>query len=208
LGFASPDLLLEEIPGMNWRHLFLVVMIVLLFSIGPGGSLAQAEPTSPDKPSKATPDWKKLEKSYASTTLKLAQADLAVDEEMIKQVSGTVPGMHMDRLKRLVALRQRQLKALENGIAVNRLEPLALSCQMMLANSADNLRRLLATNKQVSGTISTVEIRQAEVRVTVAEARLALVKALPKQSEPVRLHWELQILREQLDEAIYLIREL
>jgi uncharacterized protein YqiB (DUF1249 family) len=108
----------------------------------------------------------------------------------------------------LVALRQRQLKALEKGPADNRLESLVLSCEMMLANSADNLRRLLAANKQVSGTISTVEIRQAEVRVTVAEARLALVKVLAKQSEPVRLHWELQILREQLDEAIYLIREL
>ncbi len=193
---------------MNWRHLFLVVMIVLLLSIGPDGSHSQAQPASPDKPSKATPDWKKLEKAYASTTLELAQADLAVDEEMIKQVSGTVPGMHIDRLKRLVALRQRQLKALEKGPADNRLEPLVLSCQMMLANSADNLRRLLAANKQVSGTIYMVEIRQAEVRVTVAEARLALVKALPKQSAPVRLHWELQILREQLDEAIYLIREL
>lgn len=193
---------------MNWRYLFLVVMIFLLLSIGPDGSHSQAQPASPDKPSKATPDWTKLEKAYASTTLELARANLAVDEEMIKQVSGTVPGMHIDRLKRLVALRQRQLKALQKGPADNRLEPLVLSCQMMLANSADNLRRLLAANKQVSGTIPTIEIRQAEVRVTVAEARLALVKALPKQSEPVRLHWELQILREQLDEAIYLIREL
>ena len=193
---------------MNWRHLFLVVMIVSLLLIGLGEAQPQAEPASPGKPSKATPDWKKLEKAYASTTLELAQAALAVDEEMIKQVPGTVPGIHMDRLKRLVTLRQRQLKAIENGLAFNRLEPLELSCQMMLANSADNLRRLLAANKQVSGAISTVEIRQAEVRVAVAEARLALVKALPKQSAPVRLHWELQILREQLDEAIYLIREL
>lgn len=193
---------------MNWRHLSLVVTIGLLFSVGPDGVQAQAQPTSPGNPSKATPDWKKLEKAYASTTLELAQADLAVDEEMIEQVSGTVPGMHIDRLKRRVVLRQRQLKTLENGTAVNRLEPLALSCQMMLANSADNLRRLLAANKRISGTIPAVEIRQAEVRVAVAEARLALVKALPKQPEPVRLHWELQILREQLDEAIYLIREL
>ncbi|MCH2117866.1 MAG: hypothetical protein MK161_09240 [Pirellulales bacterium] len=191
---------------MNWRHLSLVVTIGLLFSVGPDG--VQAESTSPDKSSPASPDWKKLEKAYASTTLELAQADLAVDEEMIEQVSGTVPGMHIDRLKRRVVLRQRQLKALENGTAVNRLEPLALSCQMVLANSADNLRRLLAANKRISGTIPAVEIRQAEVRVAVAEARLALVKALPKQSEPVRFHWELQILREQLDEAIYLIREL
>ena len=193
---------------MNWRHLFLGVMIILLPSVGIGESQSQANPTSPKTSSKAAPDWKKLQKAYASATLELAQADLAVDEEMIKQVPGTVPGMHLDRLERLVILRQRQLKAIEGRSAIDRLEPLVLSCQMMLANSADNLRRLLAANKQVAGTIPTVEIRRAEVRVAVAEARVALAKALPKQSAPVRLHWELQILREQLDEAIYVIWEL
>ena len=140
--------------------------------------------------------WPALARDYAAAASNLAQADVASAVAYNTSVPNAIPASEIEFLRAAAQAAQDRLVALEAGKPLDATASLVILAEANLKGARSAYARLLRQASLVS--VLEEQIRAAKARVDLAEAKLALVKALGDQPPEVRRQWQMQLLLDEL----------
>ncbi len=195
-------------PGSFRSALPIVLFALLGLSLG-DECLAQNQSQAP--PSQATQQTQQdnnVELQYARTYLKLAQLDLERAQGTNRRISGTVTPAIIDQLSSTVSQAEARVKALEKH--PNAAEANLTAIEVSSRLSAQRLKRAEEANRRAPGAFPQAQLDRMRVANELATLRVERSKMLRNASPEVQLAWEVEQLREEMNELramVMLLRE-
>jgi hypothetical protein len=170
-------------------------------------SQAEAQNESKDKPKQASTEKEKEEVNvrYAQAYVRLMEAEIAKLNFSNRAVPGTIRPAVMEAAN--VALREAQdrVKLAQKSDDVPDHDIYVQAAKADLQYASESLRKGEAANLKFGGTVSDVEMARLKAQLELAKTRVEVANNLAGESPLIQAQYELEMLREQVQQMRIMI---
>jgi hypothetical protein len=166
--------------------------------VRPSLARQETEPGKPESPAASGQD-RELNVRYAQAYLRLMQARLAELDERNRRSPNTIRPVAIQLAQQNVEKARERLKAAE-GDEVNDFRVHVRQAETELRLTEENLRQAEAVNKRLPNTVTAGEIARLAAHRDLARLRVEKARHLASESELSHIRFELDQLREDIQE--------